>query len=633
MNDIETKLKKLNQKLKESEEKYKNLVEKSGLSIIIFDKDGKSLLVNKLTADNLGKKPEDLIGKSIFEFLPKDKAKKYLKMIRDVIESRKAITTEDIFKLPDGIRTFFINIQPIFDINGNVTSTQNISIEITKRKKIEQKLKESETIFRAIADQSLIALCIIQNNLIKYCNQRLGDITGYNIEEMMNWTPEELIKSILPAYRDFVIEQMKKRQEGSDDAIDQYELQFFRKNGEKIWIEIISKGINYKGAPADLGIILDITERKRIEQILKDSEKKYKIERDNLINILNSMEDGVYIIDQKHNLEYANPILIKDFGPFEGKKCYYYFHGRKEVCPLCKNKEVFTGKTIKWEWFSSEYQKTYDLVETPVKNPDGSQSKLVIFHDITERKKIEQELIKQNIELTKLDRAKNNFITMATHELKTPLISIAGYTEYILTKHKENLSIDIKNDLLIVQRNIDRLQNLINQLLDVIKMESDKMELNLELINITDIMYRCLNELSYLIKEKDHEMILNIDNEIFLNIDPDRIFQVFSNLISNAAKFTPKGGRIEISAKKEDSRYLFEVKDNGIGLSKNELKCVFEKFETVKQDKNENFPTGTGLGLYLSKGLVKAHGGKMWGTSEGRNKGSTFYFSLPIIKK
>ena len=124
-------------------------------------------------------------------------------------------------------------------------------------------------------------------------------------------------------------------------------------------------------------------------------------------------------------------------------------------------------------------------------------------------------------------------------------------------------------------------------------------------------------------------MILNLDNEIFLLIDSVRIFQVFSNLISNATKFTPKRGKIEISAKKSENQYFFEVKDNGIGLSEGDLERIFKKFETVKQNRND-IPTGSGLGLSISMGFVEAHGGKMWATSEGLNKGMTIHFTIPI---
>ena len=125
-------------------------------------------------------------------------------------------------------------------------------------------------------------------------------------------------------------------------------------------------------------------------------------------------------------------------------------------------------------------------------------------------------------------------------------------------------------------------------------------------------------------------MILNIDNEIFLNVDSNRIFQLFSNLLSNAAKFTQKNGRIEITSKKEVKHYLFEIKDNGIGLPEKDLERIFKKFETIEQISETYNRTGSGIGLYISKEFIEAHGGKMWATSEGLNKGMTIHFTIPI---
>ncbi len=133
----------------------------------------------------------------------------------------------------------------------------------------------------------------------------------------------------------------------------------------------------------------------RMTESILDSNTRLQQAKDNLANILNSMEDGVYIVNQEHNIKFVNSALIKDFGPFEGKKCYKYFHDLDEVCPWCKNDEVFAGKTVRWEWYSLKSQKTYDLIDTPMTLPDGSIGKLEILHDNTERKQAEEALRKE----------------------------------------------------------------------------------------------------------------------------------------------------------------------------------------------------------------------------------------------
>ncbi len=113
---------------------------------------------------------------------------------------------------------------------------------------------------------------------------------------------------------------------------------------------------------------------------------------ENLINVLNSMEDGVYIVNQDYDIEFVNTSLQKEFGPPEGMKCYRYFHDNSESCSWCKNQEVFAGKSVRWVWYSDKTKKTYDLTDTPIYKPDGSISKLEIFRDITEQKKAQEAL-------------------------------------------------------------------------------------------------------------------------------------------------------------------------------------------------------------------------------------------------
>lgn len=135
-----------------------------------------------------------------------------------------------------------------------------------------------------------------------------------------------------------------------------------------------------------------IEELEKSEIVHKQVEKTLQFERDNLNNIFDAMEDGIYIVDQKHNIQYINSSLLQDFGKYDGRKCYEYFHNRNKICSWCKNVEIFKGKTVHWEFHVSKNQKTYDLIDTPLINADGSISKLEIIRDITKRKQIEEKL-------------------------------------------------------------------------------------------------------------------------------------------------------------------------------------------------------------------------------------------------
>lgn len=125
---------------------------------------------------------------------------------------------------------------------------------------------------------------------------------------------------------------------------------------------------------------------------MTDAEEELRLQRDNFMNILEAITDGIYIVNRDCDIEYVNPVIEREFGKVEGRKCYAYFHDRTEPCPWCKNETVFNGGSVRWEWHSEKTGKTYDLFDTPIANPDGTVSKFEIFHDITDHKKLLQAL-------------------------------------------------------------------------------------------------------------------------------------------------------------------------------------------------------------------------------------------------
>jgi len=141
--------------------------------------------------------------------------------------------------------------------------------------------------------------------------------------------------------------------------------------------------------------LVDVTERKRAEQ-------KVELERSRLRSILDTIPDGVYIVNQQYDIEYANPVIEREFGPVRGKKCYAYFHDRDQACDWCKNPTVFDGNSVQWEWSSAKTGKTYEVFDTPLPSSDGRVSKLKLIHDITTRKQAEAELERRNRELQAL---------------------------------------------------------------------------------------------------------------------------------------------------------------------------------------------------------------------------------------
>jgi PAS domain S-box-containing protein len=157
----------------------------------------------------------------------------------------------------------------------------------------------------------------------------------------------------------------------------------------------------------------------------KRAEEGLRRERDYLRNIFNSIEDGVYVVNQQYDIQYVNSAMVKTFGPYEGMKCYEYFHDRNEICPWCKNQDVFAGKTVRWEWYSLKNGRTYDLMDTPLNLPDGSIGKLEVFRDITELRQTEESLRRSEKHYHETVDAMKDWILVVDPDLKIVLFNEA----------------------------------------------------------------------------------------------------------------------------------------------------------------------------------------------------------------
>ena len=337
----------------------------------------------------------------------------------------------------------------------------------------------------------------------------------------------------------------------------------------------------------------DITQLKKAESVLQT-------ERDKLSAILDSMEDGVYIANKDYNIQYVNPVLKNEFGSYEGKKCYEYFHDFDTPCTFCKNKEVFAGKTVQWEWTSPKSGKTFDLIDTPIINSDGSISKLEIFRDITSRKN-DQEQIKASLKEKEIllseihHRVKNNMQVIISL-LRLQAEKVKDIEQVNMLKESENrvLSMATVHEMLYQSKdfsNIDFQEYVNNLLRDLfISYGVDVNKIKLE-INCIDVF-------------------LDIENAIPCGL-------IINELVSNALKYAfPETGKGEIkifaSSINKDEIEL-TVSDDGVGFPKG-----IDVYNTES------------MGLSLVKVLSEE-------TLEGemeldKGNGTKFYFKLKKIK-
>jgi signal transduction histidine kinase len=288
---------------------------------------------------------------------------------------------------------------------------------------------------------------------------------------------------------------------------------------------------------------------------------------------------------------------------------------------------------------------------------DGKQQYQTLYNDITERKEATDQLAKLNEELksfnsqleTKVEertkqleeavevaeasnRAKSDFLASMSHELRTPLNAIIGFSQVLNEKYFGDLNDKQSEYVADIVDSGKHLLSLINDILDLSKIEAGKMELDVSEVKISELLQNSL----VMIKEKALSHSISLDLQIAENIngtkikgDERRLKQVMFNLLSNSAKFTPDGGAITVEARKEEKELEISVSDTGIGMTPQEQKKLFEAFYQASGGIKGKTP-GTGLGLAITKSIVEKHGGKIWMESEGTNKGSKFTFTLPV---
>lgn len=628
--------------LKQERDKYRKLV--YNLPIVIYsvlpDVKATFEFVSNKIKDWTGYDPEEFIGDSLvnLEIIHPDDLKRsiteYLKAFKNI--EKYDLEYRIIHKTAGDIRYVRDYALPITDKNNKILKYNGILIDITERKKAEKKLKESrqrlresEEKFRTIADQSSLGIQIVQNGELKYINKKARSFTGITEKDLMDISFYEVMELIHPEDRSKVKRKFAQRLKSNSKTFPSYEFRLLVDHEVK-WLESYSKKINYEGTPADLIIFADITERKKAEQSLKETAALFK-------NLAEQSSTGIQIV-QSGKIKYVNKkwveifeLEIKDLKnkpAIVGKK---YIHPddlefvkeqmelRKKRARNAKGRYEFRAITTsgKVKWLDIFYKDiTYQ----------GRAASFVTIVDITEKKQIEKELIQ-------LNKLKSQFLRRTSHELKTPLISIKGYADLLIELYEEKLPSKFIKIVGEIKDGCLRLEDLIKDLLKGAQLESGKVKLRRSKENLSFLIKFTAKEFEHLAKKRNQTIKTDIHENMVTYFEKERIYEVLKNLISNAIKYTPENGKIEIRSEITDKKYIISIKDTGIGFTDEEKKQVFTQFGKIERY-GQGFDLGidgTGLGLYISKKIIQLHGGEIWMESQGRNRGSTFYFS--ILKK
>ncbi len=252
-----------------------------------------------------------------------------------------------------------------------------------------------------------------------------------------------------------------------------------------------------------------------------------------------------------------------------------------------------------------------------------SRARTSTLRMLDELQEAKRKLEMVNRELQEMDQTKMKFIGITSHELKTPLTAIKANIDFILSEKGGRVPDHLKSFLQTIQRNTNRIQMRMDQMLDLSRMKSDRLLFNRETILFSEVIGGYINEVAPV--EKRLSVQVDVPQGLHLYADRGALHDIFINLLSNAFKFTGSGGKISISASREDRSILLKISDTGVGIPADKLQMIFDEFYQVEGGRHG----GAGLGLAIVKRLVEEHGGNIWVESQ-LGKGSTFYFTLPL---
>ena len=605
----------LNIKMTEaSANSFRNLVMQAPVPTAVFK--GADFVI-ELANDEVVKlwgKDKTIIGKKILDALPELQGQPFIDLMMNVYTTGVTYQGKENMAMVeyDGeLKTVYFNLiyKALYDndtITGLVCMGVDVTEQVTNRKKLEE-LAERTRLAIDANEIGVYDLNILTNEVT------YSDIMNKIYDVPASTPSTEYVGMIHP---DDLPTRAQAHEIATKTGKLNYQFRIILKNGNIRWIETHGKiYYNEDGTPVRrIGTIQDITEKKRVEQIIEESEKKFR-------TLSDVIPQHIWTSDAEGNLNYFNKSVYTftglDPADSDPKNWLQIVHpDDRDQNVKAWLHSVSTGKPFLIEHRFRRYDGEYCWQLTravPVRDSGGSiQMWVGSSTDIDEIKKHEQQ--------------KDDFIKMASHELKTPVTTIKGYVQLLMEKYRSNDDSILSGSLTTIDKQVTKLTKLITDLLDVTKIETGSFILNKESFSINELITDISNDVAT--TTATHSISLELEDGITVVADKDRISQVLLNLLANGIKYSPKTDKIIVKTQRRDNEIIVSVIDFGIGIPMQDHQNIFERFYRV-EGKDENTFPGFGIGLFIVKEFVTLHQGRVWVESK-RNNGSAFHFTLPL---
>ncbi len=622
--------------LRESEAAYHSLVESLPLSVLRKDARGRIQYANARACEQIGVSVDDLIGKTDFDLFPADLAKKYLADDREVMQSARLHHDVERHQGAGG-KQIHVEVwkSPVHNSRGEVVGIQAMFWDVSDQKDAEHQI-EFEKFLLATLLETVPDSVYFKDAESRFIRMSRSCAEKFGLSDPRQGLGKSDADFFCMDHARKTLEDERRIMETGEPILAEIERETYE-DGKETWCSTTKVPLRDPSGRVigTFGISRDVTQQKLAEQSLSR-------ERDLLKTIIDNVPDLIYVKDRAGRFLTANAALLKllkikdvsdligrtdyDFSPAE-MACNYVADDQivmREGKPLLDREETHQNELGEQLWLLT--------TKVPLFDSDGRVTGVVgIGHDITARKKADEEILAAKEVADKANRAKSDFLANMSHEIRTPMNAIIGMTDLVL---ETKLTANQRNFLSMVQESGEALLAVINDILDFSKIEAGKLDMEQRVFDVHESLGDTMKTLGLKAHAKGLELAFRVDPDVprFVVGDVGRLRQVLVNLVGNAIKFTEEGEVVvevdRLPSHTDDVRLEVQVRDTGIGIPEAKTKTIFHEFEQADTSTTRRYG-GTGLGLAISSRLVELMNGDISLKSiEGEGSVFTFHVTL-----